>query len=97
METISALLAPCEGNPPGTTWFLSQRASYAKFLVFSISLAWIVSWTNSWVIGDLRRSASHMTSFNEIRSKFTDIISEYKHVYEWYPQHLLENTVRRFM
>ena len=63
LETVSALLPLCVGNPSVTDgfpsqrvrgrWFPSQRASNAGFEVFYVSL------TNSRVAGDLRRWFAH--------------------------------------
>ena len=56
METFSALLALCEGNPPVDGKLLSQRPVTEKF-----TLVW--DWTNGWAnhrhAGDLRRHRAH--------------------------------------
>ena len=46
MDTLSALLALCEGNPPVTGGFLSQRASNAEIWCF-FYISRISCWTNS--------------------------------------------------
>ena len=57
MEMISALLALCEGNPPVTGGFPSQRAVMWSFDVFfDVRLSKLLM--NSWAAGDLR---CHMT------------------------------------
>ena len=58
METFSALLALCEGNPPVTGGFPSQRP-----VARSVDVFFICAWTNGWVnnrdAGDLRRHRAH--------------------------------------
>ena len=44
METISALLALCAGNPPVTGKFPSQRPMTRSYILFSL----ICTWTNGW-------------------------------------------------
>ena len=53
METFSASLALCEGNPPVTGGFPSQRP-VTRSLVFSLICAWTNGWANAWDAGDLR-------------------------------------------
>ena len=54
MQTFSALLAICEGNPPVTGCFRSRGS-----LMFSLICAWTNSWTNNGDPGDLRRHRAH--------------------------------------
>ena len=53
METFSVLLALCEGNPPVTGGFLSQRSETRSFDVF------LKGWANNRDAGDLRRHGAH--------------------------------------
>ena len=56
-ETVSALLALCEGNPPLTGRFLLQRASNVELWCFLC--CWANGWVNSSKAGDLRRHGAH--------------------------------------
>ena len=57
-EKITMLLALCEGNPPGTGGFPSQRASnVALWCPFAVSIR---CWTNSWDVSDLRFHDTHV-------------------------------------
>ena len=58
METFSALLAHCEGNPPVTGWFPSQRPVTRNYDVsFDLRLhKWL---RNNWDAGDLKRYRTH--------------------------------------
>ena len=56
---FSALLAFCEGNPPVTGGFSSQRASDEELLVFSLFCAWTSGWANNQDAGDLRHHSTH--------------------------------------
>ena len=58
METFSALLVLCEGNPPVTGGFPSQRPVTWSFDVF-VDLAWPNDWTKNRDGGDLRRHHAH--------------------------------------
>ena len=60
-ETLSTLLALCEGNPPMTGGFPSQRASNAE-LIFAFLLAWTNCWENTQVACDLRCHDAELTS-----------------------------------
>ena len=53
-ETFSALLAFCDGNPPVTGRFPSQRPVTQSF-VFSLICPWRNGWGNNRDAGDLRR------------------------------------------
>ena len=60
METFSALLALCEGKPPVTGWFPSQRPVMRCFDVFfDLCLNWTHGWANNWDAGDLRCYCTH--------------------------------------
>ena len=61
METLSALLALYEGNPRVTGGFPSQNANDADLNV-SFDVSWTRCWTNSPMVGDLRRYNAHVTS-----------------------------------
>ena len=61
METLSALLALCEGNPPVTGGFPPQRPRNAA-VKFSLMLALANCWINRRIDGDLRRHEAHVTS-----------------------------------
>ena len=56
METLSALLAHCEGNPlhrsPGDS---PHKGQWGGALMFSLNCAWTKVWTNNRDVGDLRR------------------------------------------
>ena len=54
METFSALMALCEGNPPITGELPSQRPLTWRFIY-----AWTNGWTNKRDAGDLRRHHAH--------------------------------------
>ena len=54
METFSAFLMLCEGNPPITDGFPSQ-GQWCGALMFSL----ICTWPNGWDAGDLRRHRAH--------------------------------------
>ena len=58
METFSALLALCEGNPPVTGRFLSQKPVSLSFDVF-LDLRLKNIWTNNRQVGDLGRHHAH--------------------------------------
>ena len=51
METLSMSLALCEGNPPVTGGFLTQKGHWCRALMFSLMAAWTKSWKNV-VVGD---------------------------------------------
>ena len=56
METFFALLALCEGNPPITRGFPSQRPVARSFDVLMCS--WRNGWANTLDAGDLRRHST---------------------------------------
>ena len=58
METFSALLVLCEGNPPVASGFLSQRPVTRSFDV-SLICAWTHSWANARDAGGLRCHPIH--------------------------------------
>ena len=58
METFSALLAPCEGNPSVIGGFPSERPEARSFYAFLIC-AWTNGWANNRGTGDLRRHHAH--------------------------------------
>ena len=58
METLSGLLTLCEGNPPVTGGFLSQRAGNASFDVF-FGVSRKNGWISRRVASDLRRYEAH--------------------------------------
>ena len=62
METLSSLLALCEGSPSVTGGFLSQLTSNADLWYFT--LARINYWTNTRSAGDLRRHDAHVASLS---------------------------------
>ena len=59
METITALLALCEGNPPLNGGFLSQKSRNAKLWFFSLLQALTYCWMNSRIDGDLQFMCCH--------------------------------------
>ena len=63
METFSALLALCEGNP------LVTRA-----LMYSLILAWINDWANNWDTGDLL--CHHARYDDTVMHKFSILMPE---------------------
>ena len=62
METLPPLMALCDGNPPISDGFSSQRVTHVEHRVFSSYLALTSYQTNSLVIGDLRQHGVHVTS-----------------------------------
>ena len=64
MDTLSALLVLCEGNPP------------CGALMFSLVLVWTYCWTNSRIVCDLKSSDVHVMkqkcSHTSIKKTFTD-------------------------
>ena len=58
METFSALLALCEGNPPMTGGLPSERLVTRNFDVF-FDLRRNKCWANNRETGDLRRHGAH--------------------------------------
>ena len=62
METFSASLALCEGNPPVTGGFPSQRPVVWSFDVFFDFFAWTNRWAHNQDAGDLRRHRAHYDS-----------------------------------
>ena len=52
METFSAFLSLCEGNPPVTGGF-PHKGQWRGALMFSLNCAWIGGWANNWDAGDL--------------------------------------------
>ena len=59
METFSALLALCEGNPSVTGGFPSHFRPVTWSLIFSLICAWTNSWANNRDTGDSRCHRSH--------------------------------------
>ena len=55
---FSALLTLCEGNPPVTGGFPSQR-TVTRNLMFSLIGVWTNGWTNNCDAGDLKRHGTH--------------------------------------
>ena len=62
METFFALLALCEGNPPVTGGFPSQKP---VSLMFSLISAWINGWANNQDSDDLRRHRAYYGSLTK--------------------------------
>ena len=63
MKMISTLLVLCEGNPPVTGGFPSQKTSNEELSCFpSLVLAWTSCWTDSRVASNLRCHAAYVTS-----------------------------------
>ena len=58
METFSALLALCAGNPPVTGEFPEQRPVTRSFDV-SLICAWTNDWVKSQDAGDFTRHRAH--------------------------------------
>ena len=58
METFSALLTLCEGNPPVTGGF-PHKGQWRGALKFSLICAWTNDWANTRDAGDLRRHSTH--------------------------------------
>ena len=58
METFSVLLSLCEGNPPVSGGFPSQRPAMQSIDV-SLICAWTNDWANNWDAGDLRHHLAH--------------------------------------
>ena len=58
METFSVLLALCEGNPPVTGEFPSQRL-VAQSLDVTLICAWTNGWANNLDASDLRGHCTH--------------------------------------
>ena len=55
---VCAFLVPCEGNPPATGEFPSQRPVTRSFRV-SLICAWTNGWANNRDAGELRRHRAH--------------------------------------
>ena len=55
MQTLSALLAVCEGNPPAAVGFPSQRPVARSFDVFFDLCLKKNGWANTWDGGDFTR------------------------------------------
>ena len=101
METLSMLLALCEGNPPVTGGFPSQGARNTGF---DVSLMWSQTncWTNSHVTSDLRLYHPHITSLQCALSHYNSTLwwpfyisdceqSKMTEIWIWYLQmHLLQ-------
>ena len=69
MDTFSALLILCEGNPPFTGGYPSQRP-VKRSLIFFFICAWTNGWSNNRDAGDLRRHRYHYDA-TVMCSKFT--------------------------
>ena len=61
IDTPSTLLILCEGIPPVSSGFPSQRGQYCGDLTFSLLSVWISCGTNCRVAGNLRRHDAHVT------------------------------------
>ena len=61
METLSALLALCEGNPPNMVDFLTKD-QWCGDLTFYLLLGWTSCWRNSQCASDKRCHDAHVTS-----------------------------------
>ena len=55
METLYALLALCEGNPPDSP----HKGQWSRALIFSLICAWTNSWAHNGDTDDLRRHRVH--------------------------------------
>ena len=64
METLSALLVLCEGDPPVIGSFPSKRVSNTGFDAF-VDVSLNKRWRNNQIAGDLKRPYTHWDS-NEI-------------------------------
>ena len=73
METFSALLAICEGNPLRTGGFL-HKDQRRGVLIFSLICAWTSGWANNRHGDDLRRHSAHYDVTVALR------ISVYRHI-----------------
>ena len=62
MSWYGILVALCEGNPPASGGFPSQRTSNAKLLMMSSVLSWTSSWKNSWFSIDLKHHGALVAS-----------------------------------
>ena len=56
METFSALLALCEGNPPVDS---THKGQWRGALMFSLICAWTSGWVNNCEAADSRRYNAH--------------------------------------
>ena len=89
METFSALLALCEGNPPATGVIPLQRPATRSFNVVFMC-AWTNCWTSNREAGDLRHHCAHynITVMGDYESKSTHCASniwwEWTYETEWY-------------
>ena len=75
METFSALVALCEGNPLVSGRFPSQRP-VARALKFALICAWTNNWANNRETGDLRRNRARydvtvMRTYNDWTTELT--------------------------
>ena len=73
METFSALLAICAGNPLVISEFPAQRPETQSF-DFSLICAWINVWVNNPEAGDLRRHGTHYgVTVNDDCENYSDV------------------------
>ena len=59
METLSALLVLCDGNPPVTSWFPSHKGQWRGAWIFSSICAWTNVFAKNQDPADLRRHRTH--------------------------------------
>ena len=98
METFSASLALCEGNPSVVGGIPSQRPVTWSFGVFfSLIWAWTNDWANNRNAGDLRRHRAHydviIMSVAHRRVQFNKHVSTLSH---WVPSGRHKNTIYFF-
>ena len=74
METFSALLALCAGNPPVTGEFPSQRPVTRSFDVF-FDLRLKNGWVNNYEAGKLRRHRAHYDVTNVLQYERRQLLS----------------------
>ena len=74
METFSALLALCAGNPPVTGEFPSQRPVTRSFDVF-FDLCMKNGWVNNCEAGKLRRHRAHSDVTNVLQYERRQLLS----------------------
>ena len=80
METFSALLALCEGNPPDQVDFL-HKGRWRGAFIFSLTCASTKGWTNNRDAGDLRRHGAHddVSAMCSSSGGYISIWSYYQH------------------
>ena len=89
METLSASLALCEGNPPITCDLPPQKHKKQVTWTFDVSLlsSWTSCWTNNQVASDLRHPCAYvMTAMT-----WDMLVKQYLKFWFWDDRHICKN------